>query len=580
MPEMQKWRYDTKPTAMMVEDMTHDPILAAKVLLGLRIPPHQQLRIMMMWTTHYTQDDSGFSTGKSTTHAIVSAIRSILFPHRISGVLSGTFRQGKLIFANFDKWYNSSKIFRSCVRHAGGKPRITHGSDSHQIFFRGGSEIRVLPPNFISDSVRLQSERWHDGYFDEWPSFSMHALTKTIFGRVTAVNPDQECPIRQNHIHLCGTPGFTHSPAYKLVKKVQQNVSSGNPDYFQFTSNYRHVPQGEEWRGFVDRKVIFTMQQMNPPGIVGSEIDGIWQKDSMSFYSSRDIEEARFQNTPALMQRQKDNEYYVAAFDSARGGGNQNSGRGDDFSLTVLRITDHDSPPHHVFTRRRNNVTSKQMAAFIHDAHRRFQFSFIVYDPGGGGLFVKDELKEYTIDIGGEETSVTPIIEMGDPSGVIGDSILIPFKRSFYFVDQLWGKMASDSVLINRVHKAVVEALQNNKFLLAGEWDKWDHVGSAWDVDAKRDWLNKNKSLSEVDRLRAEMDLAVCQLVQVDVARNKAKEPIIDSYGMYKFESKNKKDSAYSLIYAYFAYMIWKNIQTFGGELDSDGEDTVYMGAI
>lgn len=65
---------------MMVEDFIFDPILAAKVILRIKVPPHEELRIIWMWTTYYTNDDSGFSTGKSFTHAIISALRSILFP--------------------------------------------------------------------------------------------------------------------------------------------------------------------------------------------------------------------------------------------------------------------------------------------------------------------------------------------------------------------------------------------------------------------------------------------------------------------------------------------------------------------
>jgi hypothetical protein len=160
------WKYDNRVTAMMVEDMLFNPILGAKVILGLEVPPHMELRLLTMWTKHFTNDDSGFSTGKSFTAAVVAALRSVLIPGRISGVLSGTFRQGQLIFQNFDRWHESSKIFRSCVKYNQGKPKLIHGSALWQAFFRGGSEVRVLPPNFVQDSERLRSERWHDGYMD------------------------------------------------------------------------------------------------------------------------------------------------------------------------------------------------------------------------------------------------------------------------------------------------------------------------------------------------------------------------------------------------------------------------------
>src|SRR6185295_7460698 len=209
------WSYDRRVTAMMVEDMLFNPMLACKVLLGVLLPPHEELRILQMWTNYLTLDDSGFSTGKSFTYAVVAALRSILLSQRISGILSGTFRQGKLIFQNFDRWHSMSKIFRGCVKTGkSGGPRLVHGAEVWEAHFRGGSSIRVLPPNFLQNSERLRSERWNDGYFDEWTTFgNFRAFNQTIIGRVTAVNEYPDCPVRQNHIHLSSTPNFTHHPA-------------------------------------------------------------------------------------------------------------------------------------------------------------------------------------------------------------------------------------------------------------------------------------------------------------------------------------------------------------------------------
>lgn len=562
-------------TAMMVEDFIHDPILAAKVILGLDIPPHQQLRILQMWTTHYMQDDSGFSMGKSTTCAIVIILRSILFPGRISGIVSGTFRQGKLIFANFDRWYNSSIIFRHCVKHERGQKRIIHGSEAFEIYFRGGSSARALPPNFVQNSTRLQSERWNDGYFDEWTIFNMRSLTKTLIGRVTAVNPFQDDPIRQNHIFLCGTPGFMHDPAYAIVRKVQRNVAEGNRDYFQFTCNYRHIPKTKRWKGFVDRKAIFTMQTMNPIGIVKSEVDGVWQKDSQSFYPSSGVDAARLQSISVIKERSNDDEIFIAAFDTARGGSDDrsNSGKADDFSLTVTR------PIHgrlvHVNTVRKNSVTAEQMASIVYDGHLRYHFSLIGYDPGGGGLFVRDELRKNAITIGDVMVPITPIVEPTDNTGVIGQPILVPFKRGFLFADQMWGKVPSDSIIINRLHREVSSAISSGNFILSPKWDGWDEVGKSWDADAKREWLNTHPGITEENRQRAEMDLAICQLVMVDIERDRQSgKPILDKWSMFKFGSKAKKDSAYSLIYAYYTYLVWKYITEAGLSMGDGGEDS------
>lgn len=569
------WRYDNAVTATMIEDMLFDPIMAAKVLLGARVPPHEELRILLMWTYYLTLDDSGFSTGKSYTYAIVSALRSILMPGRIGGIISGTFRQGKLIFANYDRWYLHNKIFRSTVKFSQGKAKLIHGAEVWEAYYRGGSTVRVLPPNFVQDATKLRSERWNDLYADEWPIFgNFKALTSTILGRVTQANKYGKCYVRQNHIHLAGTPGFTHQPAYKFVKQIQAIIDAGDEDHHRFTCNYRHIPKTSEWEDLVNRKVIFTMQTMNPPGIVQSEVDGEWTSDSLSYYNASLIESVkiRLRSVKICTQRTHMEDVFLGAFDTARGRSQKGNNTGDDFSLSVLRIplSEGRKRPEFCFCIRKNNITAEQMAGIIHQYHKAFGFSMLAYDAQGGGMFVRDELRKHEQLIMNERVGVYPIVEMGDTTGTLGDMILIPFRRSTHQINLLWGKMGSDSVLVNRMHQNMRAGLGSNRIAFPLPWGGWDHLGAGkWDVDMKRLFLNKSSALEERDKIRAEIDLAVSQLVLVDVKRDEAGEPKVDKHGMYEFKSAFKKDSAYSLIYAYVLYLAFEHIggaETQGGE--------------
>lgn len=555
---------DRKMTAMMVDDFIHDPILAAKVILNITLPPHSELRIMFMWTTPFTIDDSGFSTAKSHNAAVVMALRSILFPGRISGVLSKTFAQGKLIFQNFDRWIGSAPIFKSCLKHAKGNPRLIHGTDVWQAFFRGGSEIRVLPPSFMLDSERLRGERWHDGYFDEWTTYgNFEAFNTTIMGRITKENTYPNCPVRMNHAHMMSTPNFTHHPSFAIVRRYQHQIAQGNEDYGRFSSNYRSIP--ESFSYLINRRMIFNMQMSLPSGIEGAEVDGMWQEDSGSYYSYANIMTSRMSICPVYNKRISSQEIYIAGYDVASGGGSSHAGSdSDDFAITVLKLNTVDGKPVHCLTLRYNRINAKGMAGVIHKLNLMFGFSLVLYDPGGGGLFVRDELRyeEQLIDNG--LTRVAPIIEMNDNTGTVGNRILIPIRRSEHYINMLWGKMNSDSVLVNRIHNEMRKNLERGEIFLAPTWDGWPGDGSQWDIDSKREWLNNNTSLPEIDRYKAEMDLAVHQLIQIDVKRDSNKKPVMDSYGMYQFKSKGKKDSAYSLIYANLGCAIWKRITDSG----------------
>ena len=557
------WKYDRAVTAMMVEDMMFDPVLACKVLLGIRVPPHQELRILKMWSTRFTVDDSGFSTGKSFTYAAVSAIRSMLFAGRISGVLSGTFRQGKLIFQNYERWAYASKIFRCSLQSHQGKPRLIHGQEVHVANFRGGSEIRVLPPNLMQDAERIKSERWNDGYVDEWSIFPNYdIITSTIYGRCTWPNEfNQVCAVRGNHFHLASTPQYQHSPSYSLIQMVDQNIERGSKIYGRFTSNYRHVPRTKQWQGLVDYQAIHGMQTLNPPGMVRSEVDGVWQSDSQSFYLSKEVDDVRAIQVCHQLQRLPGNDVYLAAFDMARGSKQTRQGSRDDFAISIGKIHGGRGKLRHVLTVRKSGITARNASGIVHELHRKFQFSWLMCDPGGGGLFVMDELEKEIQSIRNKDELCYPILNYdGSNSGVLGERILVSFARGSEFVKKLYGGMQSESVLVNRMHSLFVDSIRCGNVELAHSYDWTSTKLRGNDLNSIRDYLNKATGISESTRAQMEMDLAVRQLILVDVIRDAAGSPIMDSYGMFKFKSKQKKDSAYSLAYLHFLWILYMRV--------------------
>lgn len=274
--------------------MIYDPILAAKVLLGIRVPPHMELRLLLMWTSHFTSDDSGISTGKSFTHAVVACLRSILFPDRTSGIISATFRQGQLIFQNILDWYDKSPLFRYHIRHEKGQRKIVGGNSVNTATFNNGSQIRMLPPSQSKNATNLRSERWNDLYLDEWTTFGHYKMiTGTMFGRVTKTQDFKDCPVRQNHIHLTSTPHYTYHPSYSIIKLINRNMKSHPGDWARFTCNYTNIPDNDKWGWLFPRKTITTMVATNTASFIKSEVLGLWQKGSISYYDQHLIDLAR-----------------------------------------------------------------------------------------------------------------------------------------------------------------------------------------------------------------------------------------------------------------------------------------------
>lgn len=558
-----KWKYDRKLTAMMVEDCLIDPKLAAKIILGIRLPPHQEIRLYLMWFKSMFLDDSGFSTGKSTTIAIACALRSCLLEDRVSGIISSTFRQGQLISSNLDKWKDSSSIFRSCIARHRNQLMISHSTTGWKFRFNSNSEVRTLPPGVVQDSVRLKSERWNDGYFDEWNTFPVDTLTKTLFGRVSKLNVNPMCPVRQNHKALFSTPEDESSPSYKLVEDIDNQISEKSKDHAHFTSNYRHIPLQRKWIGFVDYKTIIDMQRFNPKSIVESEVDGKWRKSSITYYPKELIDECRVARVEDLFKfkREKQDDIIVFGFDMARGASakNKRRGKGDDFSISVLIKSKSGRLLKLSHLVRKNGINHRQASWIIRLLFDLFNPNLIGYDPLGGGSFVAEELeRSITQDPEGNIIEVVPIVDCDDIKIKDGAKILVPFARGNSKVEKLFKKQKSDSIIYNKLHNQMYSFLEDKLFAFPEVLEMWENVLTRADPRNMRKYLNDNKNFRGKERIQAEMDLAVTQIHYIDIERDKNKIPILDSFGMYKFTSRQKKDAAYSILYGFFAYLVLK----------------------
>lgn len=87
---------------------------------------------------------NGFINHNTFLLGVASALQALLYPGQRVGLISGTFRQAKKIFAEVEKFYSRSYIFKEAVAKG-----PTHGSDSYRIEFKNvngfSSFIESLP---------------------------------------------------------------------------------------------------------------------------------------------------------------------------------------------------------------------------------------------------------------------------------------------------------------------------------------------------------------------------------------------------------------------------------------------------
>ena len=258
---------------------------------------------------------------------------------------------------------------------------------------------------------------------------------------------------------------------------------------------------------------------------------------------------------------------YILGIDVARGGERRDSTNGDDSAMTTFHLKGL-SKCRMVNAYRVNGAEARQISGKIHDLDKKFNYSLIVCDHDAFALAIKDELARTTQHIGDRTFDVTPITTFEPSDMGIGNSKLVLFSRGDFLIKQICGRLSSESMLTNKAHQLLRAAFQQGEITLPPPWPRWDEAGvSKFDVRGMRRWLmEKGDNLNETDRAWAECDVVIAQLLQVDRVKGPDGLPkILGTGGMFQFNSKEKKDSAYSCVYSYFGCWLWRQLQ--GGDM-------------
>lgn len=254
---------------------------------------------------------------------------------------------------------------------------------------------------------------------------------------------------------------------------------------------------------------------------------------------------------------------YCAGVDVARGGHESADSKdsSDDFAISTIRFKP-DYPKQLVHHYRASGIELSQMSARVHRQHLRFNYGLIMVDPGGGGVFLGDELRKPIQNDGREAFNVKPLITDDDAylAGT-GEPILAYFRRGEPKLDAISFRFRSESHLPNKAHELLKSALQHKNLVLPVPWAGWERERSEFSsADQARRWINTHEGLSGRDLVAAEIDLAAMQLIQIEREADCDGTPRMDRHGNFRFISKRKKDSAYALLYANFAAHVYQQL--------------------
>lgn len=288
-----------KVTESMIEDLLWDPVMAAKVLMGIDLDVFQAARLRYYWFVPAVIDSSGFSTFKTNIFWIYCQLRAVLIPEHKVGVVYQSFGTGKEAF--WDKYRNSwsaHPLFQAQIGNideSGNEGKANNkGASCYNIYFRNGSRVQMPAGNWLQEARGLASLRWNTGGIDEWTKVEAtgtNGIDEQFLGRITNTAWNKEHPIWSNHTKFLATAESRGHPAWRRYANYLRRVHAGNPNVAVISYSYKDysnkkIPGTSKSYSekFRDQKQIDEMRANFTKDHFRREVCGVWSKSGAEWY--------------------------------------------------------------------------------------------------------------------------------------------------------------------------------------------------------------------------------------------------------------------------------------------------------
>ena len=565
----------------MLGDFLCDPVMAAKVLLGLELDIFQRARLRYYWWVPFGIDSSGITSGKTIVDWAYIQLRCLLLQEHHSGVFYFTFDQGKKSF-----WlYYGTVHSRFLDAHLGqldekgeeeGAAKL-RGQSAYTAYYRNGSQCIMPAPGWMSIGGKHASLRLNTALIEEYPLMDASAqggeiIDQQVLRAVTKESWNQDHPIWSNHIKFTAHARTMMHPAFDRVRKFEKEVRRGNPSYYHVTWNYKHYSNNLKSNGKTYRqahRVVAIIDHIkktrNRADFLGEAL-GIWSRDGKGWYTEDALlacceRGASKGLRPILSRRQdpQDNEdvrYFLGA-DPAPA----QSQRADDGALAVLRAhptakTEEDwsdNPANwnldFVYARVIRGARADQWAGFIHRLHQGFRFSKILMDLQGGGAFIWPELEKGEQMIEGVRSLVRPIARVdAEGAPVTAELLLHMFRRRAPGIEAKWPELHGDDNLIDAGHCEMKQAIDLSHVSFPKDWREWTNEQKVG-MDSETQWALRclSAGISQFGNILVATKVKPDGSTTWDLTANSA----------HRFSAKGRKDIQTACMMAYLAFLIW-----------------------
>jgi len=466
---------------MCAPDGTGDPLI---------LMPFQSVMLELLWNKKFPMILACRGAGKTFMLGVYALLRAILVPGEEILIVGKAFRQSKKVFEYVEKLYNNSPLIKELVDkslkrfNTKRKDAISHGSDRYEMYI-GLSKIIALP---IGDGESIRGQRATTLLVDEFASVNEEVLEIVITPFLSVhKNPQKRAAMNKflKRLESLGAPDDLINKMLKLQGRGNQMVISGTASS-QFNHFYRYYLQykdiiNSKGDGRIIRKAMGQTAQGTADAIPDEIIESVcrtWRDYSVYQvpYTSMPegyLDDAMVARNRLMFTRARFRQEYECQFPDDTGGfipyglikesspigeeqivpelygepgaryvmGIDPARLKDYFGIVILKLRGSSSQLVYAKSFYRREFT--KIVPHIVDLTKRFNIVRILMDNAGGGIHVKDMLKDPN-HISKKEDMIFDMDDLESRHKPYGRKILQVQNFSNQWVDEAINAMKSD----------------------------------------------------------------------------------------------------------------------------------------
>lgn len=295
-------------TQTMVDDFIIDPVLGAKVIMGIEMDAFQAARLRTYWWVPNVMDSSAVGTAKTMTFWIFLNLRSVLIGDQVCLAYYQTFDAGKRVF-----WPYYRLIRHPLFRAQLGKLDVDGDSDGKSNskgpacwtqHFRNDSQVQMPAPNWVQEAVGQAGLDINVAGLDEWTKATKigtggdgaDGINSQILARVRRKSFNQYHPLWGNHTIFMGSAESPQHPAYKRYEDFQRQIRAGNPEYAHVSFSFKDYSNLRCYTGrsfksqFRNERMYANLKAQETAAGYRRQALGLWSRETKTWYSEEQVQ--------------------------------------------------------------------------------------------------------------------------------------------------------------------------------------------------------------------------------------------------------------------------------------------------